>query len=71
MAELASLVTRLSSEVPARDDTPTSEQYQNCVKDAVSDYGRRKSNATVDGDQRGQRDGGLRAAVRFPAPDPF
>lgn len=38
---LADLVTRLQSDVPARDSVPSATQYENCVKDAVADYARR------------------------------
>jgi hypothetical protein len=41
MATLADLVARLSNDVPARDDVPSSEQYENCVTEAVADYSRR------------------------------
>jgi hypothetical protein len=39
---LADLKTRLESAVPARDSVPSSTQYEQCVKDAVADYGRRR-----------------------------
>ncbi len=41
MATLAEMTARLSNDVPARDNVPTSEQYQNCVTEAVADYSRR------------------------------
>jgi len=40
---LADLVTRLQSDVPARDSVPSVTQYENCVTEAVADYARRNS----------------------------
>lgn len=39
---LASLLSRVQAAVPARDDVPSREQYEQCVKDAVEDYGARR-----------------------------
>ena len=38
---LATLRTRLESDVPARGGIPGDEQYERAVRDAVADYGRR------------------------------
>jgi hypothetical protein len=40
---LAEMVLMLQSDVIARDSVPTDEQYQRCIRQAVSDYGRRNS----------------------------
>lgn len=39
---LATLKTRLQSDVPARDGVPSNDQYEQAVKDAVADYSRRR-----------------------------
>ena len=44
---LSTLVSRLQSAVPARDGVPSTEQYEQCVKDAVADYSRRNPNQKV------------------------
>lgn len=40
MTTLASLVTRLQSDVPARNSVPSATQYEQAVKDAVAEYSR-------------------------------
>jgi hypothetical protein len=40
---LATLVSRLESDVPARGGVPSASQYDHCARDAVADYGRRNS----------------------------
>jgi len=40
-ASLESLVTRLQADVPARSGAPDSSQYEQAVRDAVSDFNRR------------------------------
>lgn len=39
---LASLVSKLRNAAPARDGVPDNQAYQQCVEDAVADFGRRK-----------------------------
>ena len=39
---LSALVSRLQSDVPARNDLPSSAQYEQAIKDAVSDYSGRR-----------------------------
>jgi hypothetical protein len=39
---LANLVSRLRNKAPARDGVPDSIGYQQCVEEAVADFGRRK-----------------------------
>lgn len=43
MVTLASLVEAVQSDVPARNDVPTSAQYRRCIADAVADVNRRVS----------------------------
>jgi len=44
---LDDLVTRLEADVPARSSVPSETQYEQCVKDAVADYGRRRKRQTM------------------------
>lgn len=38
---LADLVAHLQEDVPARDSTPSADQYERCIKDAVADFSRK------------------------------
>ncbi len=40
---LSTLITRLSSDVPARDNIPSPAQYNQAIQDAVADYSARNS----------------------------
>ena len=40
--KLARLVTHVTHDVPARNDIPSEMQYEECVKRAIVDFGRRK-----------------------------
>jgi hypothetical protein len=44
---LAALVARLTMSVPALNGVPSTAQYEQCVKDAVADYGERRPNQKV------------------------
>jgi hypothetical protein len=44
---LAALVARLTAAVPAQNGVPSTAQYEQCVKDAVADYGERRPNQKV------------------------
>jgi hypothetical protein len=44
---LASLVSDLQADVPARDSVPSADQYERCVKRAVADYGARRPTKRV------------------------
>lgn len=44
---LTTLVTQLQADVPARNSIPSATQYEQCIKDAVADYSRRKPRRKV------------------------
>lgn len=44
---LAAMVARLTTAVPAQNGVPSTAQYEQCVKDAVADYGERRPNRKV------------------------